>query len=323
MILVFAAALAAATPALPPRGVREMIREAKTLVERDGNAVWPGFKTIPFHMILVTADSDILFCQRPTDGWRAVGADPISGCAVQTRKRELAVDSSASFDVGDEPSMIVMGTPKALGLRRTDWVLTLAHEAFHQYQSRIPGYGAKVTALGLAGNDGSAQWMLDYPFPYADPVVGTAVTDMTGAGIAFLSATSPEARKATIADYVKARRRAMRAGTPDQWRYYEFQIGQEGVARWTERALAVAASRRDRAMARAAADRRVWRINSLRSVAQQGFRIWKRGAFYELGAVEAAMLESVGAPWRQAYRDAPFSVGAQLERACTWQACVG
>lgn len=300
-----------------------MIRDAKTLVARHGDTVWPGFKAIPFHMILVTADADILFCQRPTDGWRPIGTDPISGCTVQTRRRELAVDSSASFDVDDEPSMIVMSKPKALGLSRTDWILTLAHEAFHQYQSRLPGYGAKVIALGLAGSDGSAQWMLDYPFPYTDPVVGAAVDDMTRTGIAFLNATSPETRKAAIADYLKARRRAMRAVTPDQWRYYEFQIGQEGVARWTERALAMAASRHSRAMIRAATDRRSWRINSMRSVGQQGLRIWKRSAFYELGAVEAEMLDRIGAPWRQAYRDAPFSFGAQLERACTWQACVG
>ncbi len=321
-ILALAAVLAATMPALPPRAVRQMIREAKTLVARDGEGIWPGFQAIPFHMILVTAETDYLFCQGPTVSFRAAGTDPISGCPVQARKRELEVDLSASFDVADEPSMIVMGMPKALGLGRTDWILTLAHEAFHQYQSRIPGYATQVDALGLRAGNASATWMLDYPFPYADPVVGAAVVEMTRAGTAFLEATSPDARQAAIADYVKARRRAMRAVTAEQWRYYEFQIGQEGVARWTELALAVAASRQDRSMTKAAADRRLSLIASFRSIGTQGIGVWKRGAFYPLGAVEVEMLDGLGAHWRAVYRDAPFSVGTQLERACTWQACV-
>lgn len=323
MILLALAALAAPMPTVPPRAVREMIREAKAHVVREGEDIWPGFKAVPFHLILVTAQSDFLFCQVPTDGFHAVGTDPISGCSVQRRKRRLAVDSSASFDVAGDRSMIVMGMPKALGLSRVNWILTLIHEAFHQYQNNLPGYVGQVEALGLRKDSRDARWMLDFPFPYGDPAVGAMVTEMASAGAAFLQATSPEARAGAIAAYVKQRRRAMRAVTADQWRYYEFQIGQEGIARWTELAIAIAASRQDRALAGAATDQRLSLIASLRSIGQQGVGVWKRSAFYPLGAVEAAMLDSLGVPWRSAYRNAPFSIGTQLERACSWPACSG
>lgn len=46
---------------------------------------------------------------------------------------------------------------------------------------------------------------------------------------------------------------------------------------------------------------------------RQGLRIWKRGAFYELGAAEAMMLDSAGPGWRSAYRDRPFNIGDQLD----------
>ncbi len=319
--IALAAALVAATSALPPREVREMIRDAKTIVTRDGDAIWPGFGAIPFHMILVTAKTDYLFCKAQTAGFGAVGTDPITGCSVQARKRELAVDSSASFDIADEPSMIVMGMPKATGLDRTDWVLTVAHEAFHQYQARLPDRFAKIDALDLAGDSRNAAWMLDYPFPYADPVLGSAIADMTGAGIAFLEATGRDSRGAAMADYVRARRRAMSAVTAEQWRYYEFLIGNEGVARWTELALARAASGQGPIPTGAGTERRLWLIVSLRSIAEQGLGTWKRGAFYVFGAVEAEMLESVDARWREAYRDMPFTFGAQLDGACIWQGC--
>lgn len=321
MILALAAALAGSSPGLPPRKVRNMIRTAKSIIQRDGNTVWPDFDKIPFSMILVSPDTETLFCAPPLPGFDAAGADPITGCSVQTRKRVFEVDLAASFDVGDEPSMIVVGLPKTLGLNRTDWVLTVAHEAFHQYQSRQPGYVAKVDALGLAGDGKNGTWMLDYPFPYADRALGAAMEAMAVAGLAFLESNVTATRHAAIADYVKARRQAMAAVTPQQWRYYEFQVGQEGIARWTEQAVARAASGRDPVMAKAAENRRLSLVASLRSIRAQGMRVWKRGAFYEFGAVEGHMLTAMAEPWREDYALQPFAFGEQLERACKRTAC--
>lgn len=298
-----------------------MIRAAKTLVQRDGASVWPGIEKIPFSMILVSRDTETLFCAPPVAGFDAGGVDTITGCSVQFRKRVFDVSLSASLDVGDEPSMIVIGLPKALGLGQTDWILTLAHEAFHQYQARLPGYSAKVDGLGLAGGSANGQWMLDYPFPYADPALGAAMDAMAGAGQAFLEGSSPAIRQAAIASYIAARRQAMATTTPQHWRYYEFQVGQEGIARWTERAFALAASRSDGAIAKAATSRRLWLINSLRSIREQGVKVWKRGAFYELGAVEAEMLTAMGVTWRGGYAEQPFAVGELLEQACKRTGC--
>lgn len=321
LIFALSAALAGSSPGLPPRQVRTMIRTARTIIKRDGNTVWPGFDKIPVSMIMVSRDTETLLCAPPLAGFDAAPADPVTGCLVQTRKRVFDVDLAASLDVGNAPSMIVIGLPKALGLKRTDWILTLTHEAFHQYQSRLPGYAAKVDALGLAEDGKNGMWMLDYPFPYADPALGAAMEAMAVAGLAFLESNATATRQAAIADYLKARRQAMAAVTAQQWRYYEFQVGQEGVARWTEQAVARAASGRDAGMAKAAEDRRLSLIASLRSIRAQGVRVWKRGAFYEFGAVEGHMLTAMAEPWREDYAVQPFDFGAKLERACKRSAC--
>lgn len=290
-----------------------MIRNARAITRRDGEALWPGFARIPFHMILVERTRETLFCHAPLAGFRPRRADPITGCTMQYRPRLFDVDSSAALGVADEPAMIVHGVQPQFGAGAAAWMVEIGHEAFHQYQARLPGYAAKVAALGLSGDGSSGQWMLDYPFPYGEPRVATAFGVLCTRALAFLGAATPSARRAAIADYVLARRAARATVSPAEWRYYEFQIGQEGIARWTELMLAQAAARRDPRFGPVARDRVAGIATSMTAIGRQGLKMWKRSAFYVLGTAEAMILDTAGPGWRAVYRERPFSMGEQLD----------
>lgn len=191
------------------------------------------------------------------------------------------------------------------------WKATVLHEAFHLYQSRLPGYAEAVAALGLAGGTTDGSWMLNYPFPYADPKVGSGFRAMGTAGLAFLAARSPDERRSATRAYIAAREAALAGVRKEDRRYYEFQVGQEGVARWTELTLA---RQCDAAMREDVVGRWKGLATSLRAIDDQGFNVWKRSALYVYGAVEAEMLEQAGVDWRAEYRRHPFGLGDQLKK---------
>lgn len=94
---------------------------------------------------------------------------------------------------------------------------------------------------------------------------------------------------------------------------YEFQVGEEGVARWTKIKLARIAG--DGGIAALADDRWGGLSTSLRSISSTGLSRWKRASFYVFGAIEAEMLERLNPSWHTDYRRAPFTLGAMLGAA--------
>ncbi|MFK4004880.1 hypothetical protein [Qipengyuania sp. NPDC077563] len=241
---------------------------------------------------------------------------------MQFRPRELPIDLSAATDLG-EHQVIMMGTASTLETTPAEWVVIVLHEAFHQYQSMLPAYVNATNKVRLNfedGNEPDARWMLDYPFPYADPQVRTIYADMTGSALQFLEASSEQQKLAAIADYLAARERAKRKVGAKNWTYFEFQTGQEGVARWSEMMLAAAAGTADSDFAAIAQETRLGLATSLRAIDRDGISMWRRSAFYVLGAVEAEMLEQTGPSWRREYPRRPFELGAMLNTALAEQA---
>lgn len=311
MILAMMMGVALASTELPPVPERTMLAKVQHIYRGTGNLLWPGFDKVLLDLVLIGPESETLFCHAAAKGFVPAGRDPLTQCPLQTRSRELAVDLSAAANFFPGGATIAMGCPKALEMPPAYWKATVLHEAFHLYQSHIAGYAQTVAALGLAGRSINGSWMLNHPFPYADPQVEAAFLAMGDAGLAFLKATSPEQRRATTKAYVARRETALAQVSAANRRYYEFQVGQEGVARWTELTLARQgdAAMRDDALGR-------WKglATSLRSIREQGFKIWKRSAFYVYGAIEAEMLERAGVNWRDEYRRHPFGLGDQLKR---------
>ena len=300
----------------PPRDVRAIIRDARLLIARHGDAVWPGLSRAPQRILLVEAARETLFCAAPTPGFIAIGDDAVSGCAMQVRPRRYDVDSEATLDEDGVP-LVVIGLPRATGRTRTDWLLTLLHEQFHQYQQVLPGFAAARDRADARLRDtaSDAAWMLDHPFPYADPAVAAGFARLNDLAGEFLSATTPDAARAAATAYAAARGEVTgRLDARDRC-YLEFQLGQEGVARWTELQFARVAGAESPKLRRAARDRHLSLVVSLKSARAQGLGIWKRGAFYALGATEAEMLDRFAPDWRDAYRGDPLSLGQLLMRA--------
>ena len=312
MIGIALAAMLASAAELPPADIRTMIRDTRRVVGREGAAIWPGFQHADLAIDVIDAQTEYLFCTSSLPGFGQSQRDPVTGCGVQTRARTLPVDLSASFELLPGRQVVAIGTPAALAMDSPTWKLTMLHESFHQYQAGLTGYADAVNAVRRALGVTGADWALSYAFPYADAGVMKAFATMTGAAHAFLIARDPATARTAVGNYVAARQAVAAIVGPKAWKYYEFQVGHEGVARWTEIVLGESAARSDPALAALAHDRRLGLATSLRAIDTQGLGVWKRSVFYVLGAIEAEMLERERPGWRADYIRTPIGLGQQL-----------
>lgn len=289
---------------------RIRIAEAFRLADAIGDSIWPGSTSAPFAVLLVTPEREFLVRHpRPSPDFTRVGYDSLLRSDVLVRARTLAPTLLATFPaVGGVPT-IVVGQPRATGKSSTEWVLTLVHEHFHQLQTSRPDYQARVAALGLARGDGSGMWMLNYAFPYDSSVVESRVASLAAQLDSALVATSADERRSHWLA-AQAARVALRAAlTPDDDRYLDFQMWQEGVARYTELLAARFAARHftptgafrtlpDFISFDAAAARIEAGIHAgLRAPLKERRRV----AFYPLGAAYALALDQFNEGWRARY----------------------
>ena len=288
-------------------GDRVRLAEAFRLADRVRATVWPGWERTPMAVLLVAGSAEYLVAHpRPSAEFTSLGRDPLLGHEVLRRPRRFPPTLLATFPaVGGLPT-IVVGTAERTGKSSAEWVLTLLHEHFHQWQTSLPGYYARASGLGLAQGDTTGQWMLDYAFPYDSLPVQRAVRALA----ASLAAGVPEA-------VVGERERLRGLLSAEDYRYLEFQLWQEGVPRYLELAVAEAALRAGEpgAAFRALPDfqpyeavvRRL-RARHDRDLAELHLESDRRVAFYPLGAGVAALLERSGRDWREAYERQPFSL---------------
>lgn len=140
--------------------------------------MWKGWSETPFAILLLTPDKDYLIGHPyPTDDFTNEGFDSRLRQEVYSRPRteSWGLNLLATFPAVGGLSTVVVGQPKATGKSSTQWVLTLLHEHFHQYQTGWESYYERVDALDLSGGDESGMWMLNYPFPYADKTVELSI----------------------------------------------------------------------------------------------------------------------------------------------------
>jgi len=326
LVLLCAAAMTpgriAGAQSFPPPPAAERIRLAEAL--RLGDAVrervWPGWGSAPVPLLLVTDSVEYLVGHsRPSDDFRSLGPDAVIGREILARARVFEPTLLATFPaVGGIPTAVV-GTAERTGKRSGAWVLAVVHEQFHQWQYSRPGYYSQVAALDLAAGDSTGRWMLDYPFPYDDALVQTALRRLATALAVPLPAPADALR------HVRAARHALgRALTPPQARYLEFQLWQEGVARYVELAAARAAAEapepaRDfRALpdyepyATTAARLERELLSELESPALPRQR---RVAFYPVGAAIARLIAPSVPDWQRRYEATPLRLDPLLEAA--------
>lgn len=276
------------------------LAEARAFAKGAGDELWPGYGSAPFGLLLIGPARETLFCQPGNPiGFQHDGQDPFTGCSLLTRPRSGLPDNLlAAMPVLGPPSTIVMGAPAATGRSEADWKRTILHEHFHQWQASLPDYYARVAALDLAGGDETGMWMLDYPFPYADPAAASAHRE---ASIALADALDQRGRSDAVRSfdrYLAARKAFAATVTPRDWRYLEFQLWQEGAARWTE--IELGKRYPDRQVRAEALD---LQAETLREIRTPDLGQKRRLAVYPLGAGEAMLMEACGSAWRKAYPD--------------------
>lgn len=298
-VLTLQAAQPADAIARSPDDVTPLLAMVMAHSRTAGERLWQGYGSAPFGVLVVEADGERLFCQPTPVGFTAQEPDPATGCEVSGRTSGGLPDNLlATMPVFGPPATIVVGTPASTGLSPAAWPRVLLHEHFHQWQTSLPNYYARVAALDLADGDESGIWMLNFPIPYGDAEVATAHGKASTALAAALQARGSPHFPLKVRTYRAARAAFAAAVGTRNWRYLEFQFWQEGVARWTEIVLGRSLPN---AAARASAE--ALSRETLSALTAPDLAAEGRTFVYAYGAAEAMLLESCNAQWREHYVD--------------------
>jgi hypothetical protein len=294
--------------ARPSVSDRARLAEAFRVADRVRSDVWPGWERTPMAVLLVADSFEYLVGHpRPTSDFALLGRDSMLGSDLLARPRQFPPTLLATFPAVGGIATIVVGSAERTGKSSAEWVLTLLHEHFHQWQSSLPGYYARADGLGLARGDTTGRWMLDYPFPYDSAPVQQAVK-------AFAASL---ARMEPIESVARQRQALRRTLSPDDDRYLEFQLWQEGVPRYLELAVADAAAgagepaegfRRLPDYERYADLAKRLRRRLETEVAEVSLERSRRVAFYSIGAGVAARLDRGDGSWKRQYEERLFTL---------------
>ena len=290
---VLALAAGPATAAQTPQTL-ELVASARAELTSSARDVWPGWDRTPFGVLLVDGEREHLICQ-DASGFGAPAKDSATGCEVRSRARTFPPGLLAAMPAFGLPATVVLGTPGATRRSSASWRATLLHEHFHQHQWTFPRYGERVKALDLSGGDETGMWMLNYAFPYAEAETGRRFAQTSQTLAAILARRGPVSA-GDVRRYLAERDRLAASMPARDWRYAEFQLWQEGVARWTE----FTAAERSRDPLLVEAGQKLHEQTTKELLAAELARS-QRVALYALGALEAALLERCRSRWQARY----------------------
>ncbi|HEV2764907.1 MAG TPA: hypothetical protein VGV38_18135 [Pyrinomonadaceae bacterium] len=311
-----------------PEADRVRIAEAFSMAESLGERVWEGWDKAPFALLLVTPEHEFLIRHpRPSADFAPLGRDPVLRGDVYFRKRQFGTNLLATFPaVGGVPTVVIGQAENTSKKTSTPWVVTVLHEHFHQLQNSQPTYYADVNALNLSRGDQTGMWMLNYAFPYSSPEVSRHFNAMSRALAEALRARNRAELSAKVAAYLEARKEFARLLSPDDYKYFSFQVWQEGVARYTEYRVAelAAKSYRPSRAFRALKDYKPFKtvadeiragiLNELTTLRLEGEH-YRRVAFYPFGAGEALLLDRINPGWKSRYLTDKFYVDRYFDSA--------
>lgn len=298
---------------------RIRIAEAFKLSESIQDSVWEGWSEVPFVLLLVTPEHEFLFRHPcPTEDFSSLGFDELLASEVHVRPNsgQYSLNLLATFPAIRGVNTVVIGQPENTAKNSTQWVIVAMHEHFHQLQYTRPWYYDKVAALNLADGDSSGMWQLNYPFPYGHSGVGEAFKRYTTALETALAV--PDGREEErYRNYLSARTAFRERLSDADYRYMSFQIWQEGIARYTEYAVAQFATDQHRPLSEfTALDAYEPYSAAAQSLYEQhteemttlDLASWKRTVFYPVGASEGLLLDMRNPGWKSKYFADPFFV---------------
>lgn len=211
------------------------IREALKISSQYGDKLWQGYNSVPFAILLVTDSTEfLLYHPNPSSDFRKLGRDDILNTDVYYRKTQFDTHLLATFPAVNGLSCIVIGTPENTNKNSTEWIITLLHEHFHQYQYAYPDYYESVNNLNLSNGDQTGMWMLNYPFPYDSMQIIKQYEPYSFALYKTITSANNKEFYQNVIQYIAERKKLKEKLTPSDYCYFSFQIWQEGLARYTE-----------------------------------------------------------------------------------------
>lgn len=323
VLLSLQATIAQEKPTIPYVD-RIRLAEAFRIGETLGNQIWKGWDKAPFAVLLVTPEHEFLIRHsRPSEDFNLIGYDPLLKSNVYFRERTFSPNLLATFPAVGGISTIVIGQAEnTLKKTSTPWVVTVLHEHFHQLQNSQPNYYKDVNVLNLSRGDKTGMWMLNFDFPYTSPEVKQQFIVMSRLLVETLQAKRKSDFSANLAAYLKARKQFEKILSPDDYKYFSFQVWQEGIARYTECRIAELAAKKFKPSEEfqalkdyepfkgVAAEIKNAIIKELSTLRLDEYQ---RVAFYPLGAGEGFLLDRINPQWQNRYFVDKFYVDKYFE----------
>ena len=323
LVQMFATGRPQAAPVLDPTD-RIRLAEFYRLNRVLGDSCWPGWTTAPDAVLLVCDSVEFLIHHpAPSTDFESLGYDSLLEGDVLWRPRKFPSNLLATFPAIDATPTIVIGrAEKTDSKTSTPWVTTLAHEHFHQWQMTQSWYRAALDSLDLSGGDKTGMWMLNFPFPYDSDSVAGKFGDLCQRLTRMAHTRDLDSLRTALRAYLTEREQFRNALAPAEFRYFSFQVWQEGFSRYMEwRVADLAASRYKPTKAfRALPDYEPFSTlarglsqSSLKELSTQKLPDSRRVCFYSFGATEAMILARLMPDWSSQYGPERFRVERLLE----------
>ena len=302
---------------------RVRIAEAIKISKLYGERIWKGFDDVPFTLILVTDSVEFLINHpSPSEDFVFLCHDSLLASNVYYRKTTFGKNLLATFPAVKGVNTIVVGTPENTGKNSTDWIITLLHEHFHQYTYSSPNYYSAVDSLNLSGGDQTGMWMLNYPFPYADSTIVFRYKKFVSALSKCLADIDTKSFESSFRECTAERWNLKESLTPADYRYFSFQIWQEGLARYTEfKFLDLLKNYEPSDKVSKLPDfvsfdkyRAEFYQRQLSQLASLRLETSKRICFYSVGFVEGLILDKLNPLWRDQYLNKKFYIERYSEK---------
>jgi hypothetical protein len=286
------------------------IREAITISNKYGDEIWQGINEAPFVVLLVTDSVEFLINHPyPSSDFKFSEDDKILKAKILYRQRKYSKALLATFPAVNGVNCTVVGTPENTGKSSTDWIITLLHEHFHQFQYTQKDHYASVAGLDLANGDETGMWQLNYPLPYDSLPISSQYSKYTRALSNAVSGINNKDFRELLAQYTEERKKLMGLFKPSDYKYFSFQLWQEGIARYTEYKFLEALDEYTPSIEVAGLPdfipfnkfRQQFRKLHLGSVSALKFETEKRVCFYDIGLAEGILLDKLNPQWRSQY----------------------
>lgn len=293
------------------------IREAITISELAGEKIWKGINEVPFVVLLVSDSIEFLINHPyPSEDFQLSEDDKILNTKILYRQRQFPDWYLATFPAVNGVNCIVVGTPEKTNKNSTDWVITLLHEHFHQYQFTSRNYYDEVNKLDLSGGDATGMWQLNYAFPYENSKVIEQFNKYTSALLKAVFNVKKKSFNKDFSNYLKQRTAFQKLLKPSDYRYFSFQIWQEGIARHTEYKFIQALDNYIPTLEMTQLEDFVsfkdiqgtFYNAELNSISKSKLDIEKRVSFYAIGFAEGILLDKHNPKWQEKYLTDKFFI---------------